>query len=41
MNFNKYIQNYWLTLEKDNPPPKYVSKVNDLEFSTLKKAIEP
>lgn len=40
MNFNKYIQNYWLTLEKDNPPPKYVSKVNDLEFSTLKKAID-
>ena len=40
MSFNKLIKNYWSIIEKKNVPPKYVSKVNELDFSILKKAID-
>ncbi len=40
MNLNTTIQNYWTYLEKKSLPPRYVSKVNKLDFSILKKAID-
>ena len=40
MSFNKLIKNYWSIIEKKNVPPKYVSKLNELDFSILKKAID-
>jgi hypothetical protein len=40
MNFNDIIQNYWANLENKSLPPRHVSKVSKLEFSTLKKAVD-
>ena len=40
MNFNNIIQNYWVHLENKSPPPRYVSKVGNLDFLTLKKAVD-
>ncbi len=40
MNFNNIIQNYWSHLENKSPPPRYVSKVTNIDFSTLKKAVD-
>ena len=40
MNFNNIIQNYWVHLENKSPPPRYVSKVSNLDFLTLKKAVD-
>ncbi len=40
MNFNNIIQNYWSHLENKSPPPRYVSKVTNMDFSTLKKAVD-
>ena len=34
------LNNYWNFLEKKYPPPKYVKKVNILDFFELKKLIE-
>ena len=31
------INNYWSYLEKKTPPPKYVGKVSNLDFMTLKR----
>ncbi|MDC3089835.1 hypothetical protein OA346_01130 [Candidatus Pelagibacter sp.] len=40
MNFDNTIQNYWSYLENKSLPPRYVSKVNKLDFSTLKEAVD-
>ena len=40
MNFNNIIQNYWSHLENKSPPPRYVGKVTNIDFSTLKKAVD-
>ncbi len=34
------LNRYWKNLEKKYPPPKYVKKVNTLDFLKLKKAID-
>lgn len=40
MELVKKLNSYWEYLEKNYSPPKYVGKVSDLEFLTLKKAID-
>ena len=34
------INKYWNYLEKKIPPPKYVGRVSNLDFMTLKKAVD-
>lgn len=38
-SLKKNINNYWNYLEKNFPPPRYVKKINILEFKKLKKKI--
>ena len=40
MNLIKKINNYWTYLEAKYPVPKYVEKVNVLNFLKLKKEID-
>ena len=34
------LNNYWNTLESEKPVPKFVKKINLLEFDKLKKSID-
>jgi hypothetical protein len=38
--FLKKINNFWNSLEKKYPKPTYIKKINILEFSVLKKALD-
>ena len=40
MNLEKKLDKYWKYLETKQSPPKYVGRVNELQFSILKKAID-
>ena len=40
MTLVKKLDNYWKLLEKKYSAPRYVGKVNNLKFSSLKKAVD-
>ena len=40
MNLQLKLDKYWRYLENKYAPPKYVGRVNELQFSILKKAID-
>ena len=39
MNLEKKLDKYWKYLETKQSPPKYVGRVNELQFSILKKLL--